>query len=270
LRQVEEVGHEASTIAILLGIDVDELKGAIEGAKKINSKVDELKPFEEIEKRARREHTRMGALEKAQKMVDVSDPFKMNVMEVRQALADALAAEVPQPALAEAEAKMHWAEAAQANKNILDVVDAIKEPQTMLTVNSDQLRALLNTVAKKPEAAEAFEALQAQLVQVELVQSTVAALEALGFAEGGILKVKSAQLRIALDTARADKVPEVLLEKYVDRYAEAAEAQKLLDHAHQLEMDLKTAKDSGDGEAEIALQKDLDAVRMSIAVLEEL
>jgi len=103
-----------------------------------------------------------------------------------------------------------------------------------------------------------------------LVQSTVAALEALGFAEGGILKVKSVQLRIALDTARADKVPEVLLEKYVDRYAEAAEAQKLLDHAHQLEMDLKTAKDSGDGEAEIALQKDLDAVRMSIAVLEEL
>ena len=79
LRQVEEVGHEASTIAIYLGIDVDALKDCIDALKKINPNADELKPYEEIEKRARREHARMAALEKVQKLVDATDPFKIGV-----------------------------------------------------------------------------------------------------------------------------------------------------------------------------------------------
>ena len=86
----------------------------------------------------------------------------------------------------------------------------------------------------QPEAAEAFEKLQAQLIQVELVQSHMAALEALSV--GAILKVKTAQLRIGLDGAAADSVPEVLLTKFRDRFAEAAEAQKVLERHHQLEV----------------------------------
>jgi len=267
VRQVEEVGHEASTIAIYLGIDIDALKDCIDACKKINPNADELKPYEEIEKRARREHARMAALEKVQKLVDTTDPFKIGVMEVRKALAEALAAEVPPPALEDCEKKMHWAEAAQANKNILDVVEAIKEPQTMKTVNTNQLRGLLNTVAKKPEAAEAFEKLQAQLIQVELVQSHMAALEALS--AGAVLKVKTAQLRIGLDGATADNVPEVLLTKFRDRFSEAFESQKVLERHHQLEADLKAAREEGNEDREREIKKELEGVLFTINLLDD-
>lgn len=68
-----------------------------------------------------------------------ADPMKIGVAPLRAALAAAAAEGIPEAALAQFVAKMGVAEAAQAESTILDVIKAISEPSTMLSVNTAQV-----------------------------------------------------------------------------------------------------------------------------------
>ena len=84
-------------------------------------------------------------------------------------------------------------------------------------------------------ATVALQKLEKQLELTDKVQAAVRQLQPLCFPDRGVLKVETAQLRIALQEHEAAGVPDSFLDKYRDRLRAANEAQDLLKRATEIE-----------------------------------
>ena len=251
----------------LLSVHTKELLEAIAAARRAGVPDAALARYVSIEHMAEDEQAHNVDLE-ALRALTSQDALEVDVTALREVLATAVGKGIPSGALEEYKDKMHAAESAQAEQTILDVVDAISDPQTMLSVNTAQLRAMLSTMNRN-QAVSAFEKLEAKLALVDVTQEAVNHMEELGWPSGGVLKIKSAQLRIALDDATKASVPDELLERYRERKAEADEAQLLLKKKQQLEAEIRQAKADGMDDMDIGkIKHQLDGIHLSIQVLE--
>merc|ERR1719502_2543399 len=93
-------------------------------------------------------------------------------------------------------------------------------------------------------AEDAFEALETALQLVDRVQGAVEVLQAIVKTKGGLLKLPMAQLRLAIDDAKAVPVAPELLVEYEEVLKECESAQAKLKRQQDLAVQLKEAQES--------------------------
>ena len=95
-----------------------------------------------------------------------------------------------------------------------------------MTTATTEMRGFLQSIDKNIEAVAKLEA---QLDYMEKMQGFVKTLQGHAFPKReSVMKVKTAQLRMTLDEARAAGVPEEHLARFDARYREACDAQELM------------------------------------------
>jgi len=262
---------QSKTAGHILAVPGAELDRAIVAARAAQVPEVLVVTYVDYSRYAKHEQLNNPFLQKLRQLMSVPSPLHLKVPEVKASLKAAAEGGVPKAALDPFEAVLRAAEAKQAERTILDVVTAVSDPQTMLSVNTEQLRAMLKTM-NRAQAESAFKKLEDKLDDVDAAQAAVKELEELGWPKDGVLKVGVPKMRMVIDTALAGGVPPVLMNKYKDRMAEAKEGQELLKRAEELGAQIKAAK-AGEletplDETEIGqLKAQLDAINLSISVL---
>lgn len=253
----------------LLGLDVKVLEDAIAEAKAFKVPEEALAKYVELCKTATAEQMKAKLFAQC-KSLSAAEALKLDTKGLRQAMADAKTAGVTDEQLAEFNAPLLTAETEQARKNILDVVDAISDPASAMSVDVGKLRAFLETPEVKA-IGDAHDKLQAQLDITEQIQTHLIGMEALAFPPNeSILKVQTVKLHFAVDEAKEAGIPDELIEKYEERFNAANEAQSHLKRADELKAAIKEAQGKGeDGQEELrALKAELETVQLQITAHE--
>jgi len=268
LKKLKGIGNTSD----LLDLDVKVLEEAIATAKGFKVPEEALAKYAELAKTATSEQTKARCLSACTALAGIA-PLELDTKGLRQAMADATAAGVSEEQQADFKVSLLRAEAEQARKNILDVVEAISDPASALQVNVAQLRTFLETAEVKA-AGDAYEKLKAQLDVTETVQGHLKGLEELAMPpfQPYILKVPAVKLHFAIDEAKAcGLIPDDVLAKYVSRMEDATEAQSLLKKAEELRAAIKEAQAKGEeAQDELAeLKTQLDATTLALQMHEE-
>ena len=206
--------------------ELELLCSAMEAAKAAKVPLDLLAPYEE-KMNAAIDKSDKFQLSRKLKAIMSAPKTSLDLDDIKKTIADAKRAGVPAEEIAVVE-KMASSEekTIAANKMIMDVVEEISKPERLMTTATTEMRGFLQSIDKNIEAVAKLEA---QLDYMEKMQGFVKTLQGHAFPKReSVMKVKTAQLRMTLDEARAAGVPEEHLARFDARYREACDAQELM------------------------------------------
>jgi len=200
------------------------------------------------------------------------EPRTVDVQGLRLALEKARAAGVSAANLEFATSKIESAKVEQARQLVLDVQKDISDPANYIGLNTADMRAFLASMSHSA-VADLVEALIEQIGKVEQAQGVNDELHVLAYPKRGVLRVATAKLRLAIDDAQQNGVPELLLKPYRERLVEANAAQDLLKTKDRLISQLKevqgNSSDEIDEEVVRGWESELQSVRRAIHDLEQ-